>query len=76
MESKRTRLAEMVADKSNELQPTWLKTILVQMLDKETKLHIGEEVGKDEITYEQAKARITDFITLKMRKKENPVWIV
>ena len=35
LEAKRTRLAEMVADKSNELQPTWLKTILVQMLDKE-----------------------------------------
>ena len=31
LEAKRTRLAEMVKDKSNELQPTWLKTILVQM---------------------------------------------
>ena len=34
------------------------------MLDKETKLHLGEEIGKEEITYEVAKARVTDFITL------------
>merc|ERR1712026_631735 len=53
LEAKRTRLAEMVTDKNNELQPTWLKMILVQMLDKETKLHIGEEIGKDEVTYQR-----------------------
>ena len=34
------------------------------MLDKETKLHLGEEIGKDEITYEVAKSRVADFITL------------
>ena len=53
-ESKRTRLAEMVMNPADELQPTWLKTILVQMLDKETKLHVGEEIGKDGVTFEQA----------------------
>ena len=64
LESKRIRLAEMVMNPSDELQPTWLKTILFQMLDKETKLHVGEEIGKDGVTFEQAKARVTDFITL------------
>ena len=33
------------------------------MLDKETKLHVGEEIGKEGVTFEQAKARVTDFIT-------------
>ena len=66
LEAKKTRLADMVKDKSGELQPEWLKTILMQMLDKETKMHIGEEIGKDDVTYEMAKARVTDFITLKM----------
>merc|ERR1711884_569765 len=64
LEAKRTRLAETVKDKSGELQQEWLKTILTQMLDKETKMHLGEEIGKDEVTYEAARARITDFITL------------
>ena len=64
LEAKRTRLAEMVKDKSGELQPEWLKTILMQMLDNESRMHLGEEIGKDHITYEEAKARITDFITL------------
>ena len=50
LEAKKTRLAEMVKDKSGELQPEWLKTILMQMLDKETRMHIGEEIGKDEVT--------------------------
>ena len=64
LEAKRTRLAEMVKDKSGELQPEWLKTILMQMLDKETRMHLGEEIGKDDVSYEAARARITDFITL------------
>merc|ERR1711884_814553 len=64
LEAKRTRLAETVKDKSGELQQEWLKTILTQMLDKETKMHLGEEIGKDDVTYEAARARITDFITL------------
>ena len=64
LEAKKKRLAEMVKDKSGELQPEWLKTILMQMLDKETKMHLGEEIGKDDVTYEVAKARVTDFITL------------
>merc|ERR1711994_985824 len=64
LEAKKKRLAEMVKDKSGELQPEWLKTILMQMLDRETRMHIGEEIGKDEVTYEAARARITDFMTL------------
>merc|ERR1711884_710907 len=64
LEAKRTRLAETVKDKSGELQQEWLKTILTQMLDKETKMLLGEEIGKDDVTYEAARARITDFITL------------
>ena len=64
LEAKKTRLAEMVKDKSGELQPEWLKTILMQMLDKETNMHLGEEIGKDEVSYEVARARVTDFITL------------
>merc|ERR1712218_79552 len=27
-------------------------------------MHIGEEIGKDSVSYEVAKARVTDFITL------------
>merc|ERR1711994_542050 len=64
LEAKRTRLGEMVKDKSGELAPEWLKTILMQMLDKESKMHIGEELARDDVSYEAAKARITDFITL------------
>ena len=64
LEAKKKRLAEMAKSKDDELAPAWLKTILMQMLDKETKMHIGEELAKDEVNYEVAKARVTDFITL------------
>ena len=63
LEAKKKQLAEMVRNSSDELSPAWLKTILIQMLDKETRMHIGEEIGKDDIAYEIAKARVTDFIT-------------
>ena len=45
----------MVMDPADELQASWLKTILVQMLDKETKLHVGEEIGKEGVKFEKAK---------------------
>merc|ERR1711978_578298 len=64
LEARRTKLAEMVKDKSGELAPEWMKTILMQMLDKESKMHIVEELARDDVSYEAAKARITDFITL------------
>ena len=64
LEAKRTKLKEMAKSEEDELQDGWMKTLLIGMLDKESRLHIGEEIGKDDITYEVAKARVTDFITL------------
>ena len=45
------------------LQDEWLRTILSQMLDRETKMHIGEKITGDGISYDRAKSIITDFIT-------------
>ena len=37
------------------------------------KLHVGEEIGKEGVTFEQAKARVTDFITLNEDQSKAPL---
>ena len=73
LEARRTKLKEIAKSEEYELQDNWLKTLLVGMLDKETRLHIGEEIGKDTVSYDQAKARITDFIMLNQEETSTPV---
>ena len=46
LEAKRTKLKEMAKSEEDELQDGWMKTLLIGMLDKETRLHIGEEIER------------------------------
>ena len=65
LEAKKSRLGEIWMDADGRpggLQDEWLRTILLQMLDRETTMHLGEKISSDGISYDRAKSIITDFI--------------
>ena len=54
---------KLVDTSGEELQDSWLKSVLIQMLDPVTKKHLGTQLNQEEIKFQGAKDIINDFIT-------------
>ena len=54
---------KLVDTSGEELQDSWLKSVLIQMLDPTTKKHLGTQLNQEEVKFSRAKDIINDFIT-------------
>ena len=52
----------LVNTSGERLQESWLKSVLLQLLDPNTKQHLGTQINQESITYTKAKDMVNDFI--------------